>query len=194
MKVMSRQFTRVEKLILLVLIVFLLGLGYYEFVDKPVREAIASSELDLQLYDSQITTLQARLAQLTKVQNNLNALRASGETYMASYNNSKEEVAFLNDVLAETLQYTISFSNIQRNGNLIRRQFTLQYRIKGYSEAEEITQRILEGPYRCIVGNISCTVSDNDVVVVTENATFYETMVGGVADAGLPADSASTKR
>ena len=43
MKIWSRDFTRFEKTLLLILSVILIGLVYFQFVEKPVRRAISVS-------------------------------------------------------------------------------------------------------------------------------------------------------
>ena len=113
---------------------------------------------------------------------------------MGSYNNSKAEVAFLNDILAQTENYSISFSDVTRNGEQIRRYFVLQYQTKNYAAAEEITRKLCEGEYRCLVGDVKCNVSTDGKVTINESATFYETMAGGTPDAGLPENNASVKQ
>ena len=139
-----------------------------------------------------IDIVQAKLMHLTTVQSSLNAVEEAGKYgWMGSYNSSKEELAFLNSVLADTLQYTISFANVTRSGNQIRRGFSLQYEAKNYHAAQEILTNLLKGKYRCLVGDVSCTIKSSGAVEMRQSATFYETMVGGTPDAALPRDSAS---
>jgi hypothetical protein len=54
--------------------------------------------------------------------------------------------------------------------------------------------------YRCLIGNCSCKTvrvknlrEQTTYLSVNATATFFETMVGGVADAGLPADTSKKK-
>ena len=47
MKVMSRDFTLLEKLMLILLVLILLGLAYYYFVDQPVRSTVTSYNVEL---------------------------------------------------------------------------------------------------------------------------------------------------
>ena len=196
MKYMSRDFTLAEKILLVVLGLVLVGLVYYRFVDQPVREAIASSEADTEMYQMQIDALQGRLAKLSGIRDKLDELETNARgrlSYMASYNNSKQEIDFLNMILADTLQYSISFSDVTRRGDQIRRDFTLQYQIQGYDAAQDIMLKLCNGELRCMVGDIRCTIAQDGIVTINETATFYETMAGGVPDAGLPVDSASVK-
>lgn len=189
MKIMSRDFTTAEKILLAVLALILVGLAYYYFVDVPVRQAIVSSNAEIDTLQTEINVAQARLAHLQGIQTSLDELESQGNLgWMGSYNNSNAEVKFLNDVLANTLRYSINFANVVRSGDQIRRNFTLNFATNDYAEAQEVLTRLLEGENRCLVGDMSCTINTDGTVNLTATATFYETMVGGVADAGLPAD------
>ena len=195
MSIMSRDFTTGEKVLLVILSVILLGLFYYQFVDVPVRDAIASYKADAEMAQTQIDILQARVLHLKGIQDNLNELEESGNlSYMGSYNNSKEEVAFLNDILEDTMEYSVTFSSISRNGDQIRRNFTLQYKTRTYDEARRIINKLVNGKYRCLVDDIRCNVDINGTSTVNQTATFYETMVGGTPDAALPESGASVKQ
>ena len=191
MKVLSRDFTRTEIILIIVLALILVGLAYYQFVDKPVRASIADAQSEAGMLETELAAAQARLAAAQQVKNSMDALEASGNmSWMGSYNNSKAEVAFLNSILADTLQYSVTFNNVTRAGDQIRRSFTLEYRTDSYAAAHEIMARLVQSHDRCLVSDASCSLENDGVVVVRQAATFYETMVGGTPDAGLPVDSA----
>lgn len=118
-------------------------------------------------------------------------------SYMASYNNSKEELALLNDILSDTVQYTVTFTNVTRNNNQIRRNFSLQFRTEDYASMWEVINGLCESEYRCLVGDIKCQAAKerdgSRYVTADVTATFFETMVGGTPDAGLPEDKGSPK-
>ncbi len=192
MKIMSRDFTRNEKILIVILVLILLGLAYYQFVDKTVRGSIVNAQSEANMLETELASAQARLAAAQQVKNSMDELEASGQkSWMGSYNNSKAEVAFLNTILADTLQYSVTFSDVTRTGDQIRRSFTLEYRTASYASAHEIMARLCQSHDRCIVSDASCSLENDGVVVVRQAATFYETMVGGIPDAGLPADSAA---
>lgn len=196
MRVMSRDFTTKEKVILLILVLFLIGFGYYQFIDKPVRENLAKAEAETINLETDIAAVNARIATLQRMQEEIDSITASGQnSYMASYNNSKAELKLLNDVLSSALQYSISFANVTRSGDQIRRDFSLQFTAPDYDTMRSIIHNLTGVEYRCLVGNMSCSigkvqyrnVTEYGVLSVNMTATFYETMVGGVADSGLPA-------
>ena len=193
MKILSRDFTKTEKILIVLLFVVLMGLVYYQFVDKNVRSVTDNAKVEASSLEAQIDEALQRAEKLRNLQSTLDKLEEQGKlSYMGSYNNSKAEVRFLNDLLADTLTYSIEFSSVTRNGNQIRRSFKLKYQTGGFRAAREIIENLLKSENRCLVSDISCSISTSGVTDVEANATFYETMVGGTPDAGLPADSAAS--
>ena len=96
MKRLSRDFTRGEKVLLLLLALVLVGLAYYFIVDRPVRSALESAKAEKEALVTELTTLQARIARMEKMQAELDALQANPEvSKMGSYNNSKAELDFI---------------------------------------------------------------------------------------------------
>ena len=137
MKVLSRDFTLKEKILLLILSLALIGLAYYQFIDQSVRSELAIAQSEKESLQVELDAVQMRLAQLKKMEQEMADL--SGDTslgIMGSYNNSKAEIALLNDILGDTQQYSITFSDVTRNGDLIRRNFSLQFTASDYEEAK----------------------------------------------------------
>ena len=195
MKMFSRDFTRTEKILILVLALILLALVYYQFVDKNVRDTVTNANIEAQSLEDQIQVAQAQALRLSNLQKSMDELREKGDlSWMPSYNASKVEVAFLNDVLADTLSYSVEFASVTRTGNQIRRNFKLKFATGGYRAAREIIEALRSGENRCIVGDVKCTISVLGLTSVEAQATFYETMVEGTPDAGLPEDTAAAKQ
>jgi len=192
MKVLSRDFTLKEKLLLLLLGLILVGLAYFQFVDRPVREALQIAHSEADALSIELNTVEAKLARMRRMRAELDDVTAGGTaSEMGSYNNSKAEIAMLNDVLSEALQYSITFANVTRSGDQIRRNFTLQLTTDSYETMEHIINQINASHYRCLIGDLRCSgTQENDVlegnITVSATATFFETMVGGTPDAGLP--------
>ncbi|MCR5294052.1 MAG: hypothetical protein K6E30_02600, partial [Lachnospiraceae bacterium] len=183
MKVLSRDFTLKEKVLLLVLVLILLAMAYYLLVDQPIRTAMATAEAEKQSLEMELNGVTARAASLNRMRSELDSLGEGGTaSRMPSYNNSEAELDLLNNVLMATTRYSVAFSNVTRNGDQIRRNFTLQFSAPDYKTMEEIISQLEESPYRCLLGDISCSLHEGDEnaeVSVSATATFYETLVGG---------------
>ena len=196
MKILSRDFTMRESILIGLLALILVMLCYYQFVDKPVRTAINSANAEKVSIQTELDAVRAKVEVVNSMRDELEGIDASGKkSRMESYNNSKAELALLNDILASATNYSISFAEVTRDGDQIRRAFTLQFVANDYNTVEKILEDLAKSPYRCLVGDITCAGSTRSgggtQVNVSASATFFETMVGGEPDSGLPADTAA---
>lgn len=211
MKVLSRDFTLREKILLIVFCLILLALAYYRFVYVPCNNAIERARTDRDNYQTELLIALTKEAQLRKMKTELDSLGELQETSrMDSYNNSKAELSLLNSVLETADNYSVSFASVTRDGDQIRRNFSLQFTTGSFQTAKRIIARLAESEYRCLIGDMQYTktlrranegettvggqwidgVYYFDVITVATTATFFETMYGGTPDAGLPADRA----
>ena len=211
MKVLSRDFTTKEKIMLVVFCLLLLGLAYYRFFYVPTRDQIAAANSQRKNYQLELTEVMAEESQIRKMKEELDELGDLKDvSRIESYNNSKAEISLLNSVLEPANEYSIKFSKITRVENLIRRNFTLTFKTDSFVSAKRIISSLEDSPYRCVLGDVKYDlnyqrrISEEQptrgglwigdeyyyyVVVVNTSATFFETMYDGVADAGLPAES-----
>ena len=196
MKIMSRDFTTREKIMLLVLTLILLAAGYYAVIDQPIRTAINEAKSQQDELNTELMLLQTKAASLSRMQSELDSIEQSGSLgKMGSYNNSKAELDELNQLLQDANTYDISFSDVTRDGDLIRRSFSLTFSAPDYDKAADLVNRLCTGEWRCIVSDLRYVAAGDDLntgsVNVGVTATFYETMQGGKADSGLPADASA---
>lgn len=194
MKVFSRDFTLREKILLLFLCVLLVGAMYYQFVDQPVRRAVQNAKSEKERMETELSAVQTKIAGLEEMKKELEEVSSEENvSIMGSYNSSKAEMKMLNDILERAEQYSITFTDVTREGDQIRRNFTLQFTTSGYAAATQILTDLVHGEYRCLLGDVHCIAEQQNIldgqISISATATFYETMVGGKPDAGLPEDS-----
>ena len=118
---MSRSFTKREKILLLIMAVLLLGLVYYRFVIVETANAVERydvSELESELLVEQMKA-ESKAKMLAEMENG--TIKANGK--VASYNNIKNEIRELNDILGGTSGYNISFEQAVRSGDSVRRRY-----------------------------------------------------------------------
>lgn len=194
MEKFGRSFSTREKVLLLILTILLLGLGYYYFVDQPVRNAIQSANIERDTSQVELDALNIKLFNLRKMENELNNIEQGVyHSSMKSYNNVKSEIALLNDLLESSEDYSVSFAEVTRDGNQIRRPVSLQFSTSSYYTATSILSKLYASEDRCLIQDVrissksgNTTNLKNDAVSVAATVIFYETLVGGIEDAGLP--------
>lgn len=196
MKRLNRNFTLIEQIVLIVVSIILLGLIYYLVIAKPVKDGIAAAHAERDGVQLQLDSAILKRDTLDKMQRNLNAIREADGMLgkLESYNNSKKEINFLNDALLKTSSYSLGFEDISRNGDLIRRTAAIQFVVPDYAMARKVLKKLNSCPYRCLIHDIAIG-SDNSTedilegkITVNVSLTFYETMVDGQEDSGLPKD------
>ena len=196
---MSREINAKEKVLLVILVLIILGFAYYRFVDQPVRKNLAKAEAEYSSLQSELTEVRVKIRELQRMQDEIDEITSGGkDSFMPSYNNAKEELALLNDILNESVtQYSVSFTSVSRYKDQIRRDFKLDFTTPDYESMKIVIDKLTGVDYRCMIGDCNCNVirvrnqnnEETTALSVSTTATFYETMVGGTADAGLPPDS-----
>ena len=76
MKALSRSFTLKEKILLLLLSLVLVGLAYYQFVDQPVRSALAQAQAEADSLSMELNAVNSKLATMRKMRTELDDVTA----------------------------------------------------------------------------------------------------------------------
>ncbi len=197
--IFTREFSTREKALLVVLILIVVSALYYLFIFQPVTDSINNAESVAADLEIQLASLDAKVARIQKMQKSVEEYANNGHivSIMPSYNAGKQELVFLNSTLAASQDYYVGFTNITREGNQIRREFSLRFTVDSYSDAEDILNVLEHSDLRCLISDFTVKPVEQDEMVEEGEveascvATFYETMFGGVADAELPEDSAA---
>ena len=186
MKILSRDFTALEKLILLILVLILMGLGYYRFIDQPVRKGIEEAEAQCEKLQVDLNDVNFRIQEYLDRLNELNEAKELRQS-MPSYNSSEEEIKILNDVLSAATSYSFNVEKITLSENQIRRNFTFSFTAPDFRRVKDIFYGLSNSHVRCLIGNVECgglTVSpDGDSISVRADGAFYETLMDAERDA-----------
>jgi hypothetical protein len=196
----TKGFTTREKSLLVILILVIIGAVYFLFVHQPVSDGIDIANKRAVTLEEDLAIINAKAQKISGMKDEMAEIEKSGKTpsAMPSYNSSKQEIDFLHGILSsQTLDYMVNFTEITREGNQIRRKFSLNFTGKDYNEAESILEALENSEVRCLIGDLRIQPVESDAdlfsgeVDVSCIATFYETMYGGKADSDLPEDKAA---
>lgn len=192
MRLLDRSFNKAESALLLVLALLLVILLYFKLIYFPAGEAIERAHSERDALETELMSVQLRVNQLTKMKEELDRIGGDADR-MASYNNAKAELSLLNNALSEARDYSIAFDDVTREGDQIRRNFQLEFSADSFDAAQSILTRLTASEYRCLIGDVEYRQhrdagEANGLAELRATATFYETMVGGKPDAGLPQD------
>ena len=197
MKILTRDFTKREIVLLIILGITIIGALYYLFVYQTIETGITAASAQAEALENQ---LQATQAQVKKIQAMDEEMGDDAfKSYMPSYNASKQELDFMHSILASTEDYQVYFTYLTREGDQIKREFTLQYTANNYKHAEDIIEALENSEVRCLINDFIVTAKErehylsDDKVIVNLTGAFYETMFDGKADQELPEDKKVTE-
>lgn len=194
MRLVSRDFTLIEKCVLLVLSIILIAIGYYRLIDQPVRQGISEAEAQCAKLQEELDAVNARISDYELRVSEVDEARELRH-YMPSYNASDEELRILNDVLGMASMYSVNVEKITLSeptaggGNQIRRNFQFSFQSPDFELVKGIFTRLSNSRLRCMIGNVEyggLTVTpDGSSVSVRANGAFYETLIDAQMDAVL---------
>lgn len=176
---MSRSFTRREKILILCLAVIVLVTVYMKVVYFDVSETMQQYPTLLAEAQEQLALEQQKYSSLQAMRNELEELKKSGAQIQAvpNYDNSKKIMEELNQILRPCQDYSLNFLPLEQEGNIIRRKISMQFSCSNYATAEQVVRNIDGMPYRCLITSLS--LQGNDTIKTGEvsirlDVTFFE--------------------
>ncbi len=197
--ILKRSFTKREKIMFLVLAIIVIIAAYYFLVAKNVSDIKTANDARYQELQVQIEAQQKISANLAKMKKELEGSNGvQSLSYVASYDNVKNELDELNSILSGTSNYNVTFDQPVLSGQTVRRNVKLTFSTGDYDSAIALVEKLQNGRYRCEIADMSLTgkmlaSGKAESVSGTLNLVFYETTKGSTNLSGL-ATKDSTKK
>ena len=195
MSILNRDLSKSEKNLLVLLLIVIVGAVYYLFVFTPIENGIQSAKIEQQALQTELDVANAKVEKIKAMTEELSGKSSAHSSYMPSYNAGKDELDFLHEILRDTENYSVKFTTLTREKDLIRREFAMRFSVKNYAKAKEVVKALEHCDVRCLVADVVVSPLDRDSnlqdgeVDVNLTGTFYETLQGGKPDKDLPEDS-----
>jgi hypothetical protein len=174
---------------LLVPILLLLAVCWYQFVFVATRDQIAAANAQREEVETNLTIEQARSEKRASMLSELETLKSQqAVTEIPDYDNIQNVMNTLNTVLAQASSYQLTFADPVKaeDSNLVRRNVTLTFRCPSLAAADTIIRDLYASPYRCVIDSMALAADDaagtnngtaslsDDAVSVTMAITYYE--------------------
>lgn len=181
---MNRTFTSREKVLLVVLAVLLIGCFYYLVVLQPSLSAIASSDSAVAAAEDEMLVQQAVATRKAELVEQIREAQESGvdQKTLPPYDNTKNELAELDAILANATSYNIDFSSAEIAGTLVRRSVSIAFTADSYDAAQNVLQKLIDCKYSCLVTDIAVSgaglgqTSSQGEVKASAAVTFFESL------------------
>ena len=190
---LSREFKRSEKIVLLVLAVILLILVYYRFVYRWVDDRIRAA--DTIEIETEMMREQAKALEIKEMQAAIGNPAQDTGGYVPSYNNFKEEADALNEIMKKSSSFSFEYMQPEADGDAVRREIAVSFTATSYRTARRILREIHDCPSRCLIRDLRITALDsggeetahlrNAGVSCTLSVVFFETLYDADTTDGL---------
>lgn len=161
---LSKQFTRREKILMVLLAVLLLAGGYFRLIHLPVTVALSDIAARQTEADGQIIVLEVKLQKLTEMRAELERIRSDPALVsIPDYDNLQRVMVFLNMTLAAAADYDLSFQQVElpTEGQVVRRTIDMTFQCASYNTARAVIGALHASPYRCQLGGLSILPAAN---------------------------------
>lgn len=185
---LNRKLSTKEVVLFLVLAFAFLALLYYEVVYIPLNEQLAS--YDTTDIESQMELEQARAQKIKAMNAEMAANKAESVGVVATYNNLKNEMKALNEIVGKASTYNFSFQDPVGSGSTVRRNIGISFTANNYADAETIIRELYSCEYRLLIQDMTISPSSYDNletgdVAVNMTVTFFETTDGATTTEGI---------
>lgn len=173
---MKRAFTTREKVLLVILAVMLLAIGYFKLVLEPINDSVASLQAQASAEQDMMVQQSAILANMNKMQQELDQIQESGEAKPLPEHDNKEQLLMeLYGILGEAKEYSLNFGTMTKyNDYIMQRPLYLSFTAANYAHASNILSALHSSDNINQMSDVSFTFQKDDGVSVTLAITYFE--------------------
>ncbi len=190
---LSHEFTKREKILLLICAVLFLGFFYYEVVYRNVQARLADYNTDTLVTEIQVETAKAsKISQMQRVIEDSEG-KVTGD--LSIYNNQSAEITAMGEIFDEDADnVSISWSDPVLSQTIVRRDVTISFHCTSYQSFRNVLQKMSEMKYRCLIRDVTVSgydrnagtgIQDGNDLNASIQVTFFETTEGASNLSGL---------
>lgn len=177
---MTREFTKREKALLLILVCILLGAVYYFLVALPSMNKISAATEQTVMLQEDMMVETAKMKQIKEMQQKIEeaSLRNGFKTEIPAYDNLENVMKQLDSILSSTTDYALAFSPTTEEGSLIYRPIEIQFQCANYSVARSVIDKIYTSPFKSMIDTLSVNnVEYNDADIANHPVEITMTVI-----------------
>lgn len=175
-----------EAIMVVFLVVLLVAVVYYMFFLTPLKEELASIDVEIAKVETQIESFQEDLQEMDYMQKVVDEKKAIPEdqrTEVAPYDNLVDVLAALDEYLyANSKSYKLTFPDpeVAEDGT-VRRVVEMEFECSNYEAARAMVDDLTGNKWRCLVSETLISAADegatdieSSTVEVKLTVTFFE--------------------
>lgn len=157
---LSKQFTRRERVLLVILALLLLFAVYFLAVHRPVTEALDRIRIERENVSADLLVLEAKQQRMEQMRKEVDEILSQPNVAeIPTYDNLQQVMNFLNTVLSSASGYTLNFQSLQQpeEDAILRRTMQIAFVAASYDGARSMVEQLQNCPYRCQISDFSIT-------------------------------------
>ena len=150
-------------LFLLLAVTALSGLWYLCFY-APIRKDTARLWEQAVTLDSQLVEAASTISRMKAMEQAMadEGPNSSNTSQVAPFDNKQQVLSALHEILENTLEYNLTFADPEFYAEgLVRRTVIMDFRCRNFSDSRIIIRTLSEGPWLCLIRNLSVSGSGN---------------------------------
>lgn len=185
---MNRKVITGQRIFLLLCMLLLLGIGYYQFIWKSTAKTMET--YNLVLLEDELLLAQTKAIRMAEMERVIKENDGVSVGLIADYNNLENEIKELNEILEVTQSYQLDFEDATTDGSIVRRNININFQVDDYSTAKKIIHSLQNCRYKSLVRDVTLSTKEGGLqntnqIHVSLQVTFYEGVSEGVSTAGL---------
>lgn len=175
---MNREFTKREKVLLLIFAVLLIAVGYYKLLLEPINSQIESYRSLAQEEQMQMDTAQLQAVRMKQMETEIAQAKAAGiERTIPDYDNSAVLLPQLYQIMDSTIEYAMDFDEITFEGNIAARPVQIEFETANYQKARRVIDKLCTTGYAMQIEDMTiqeARTTDKRSVHTYLSITFFE--------------------
>ena len=179
------------KVLAVALILVILGMVYYYFVDTSFQQQKAS--YDTTPIEEQMTVELVKAQTIKKMQEEIAKGGSGLNGVVAVYDNQSTEIQAINDMFGENAtNIMIEWKIPELTGQIVRRDAAIKFTTDSYVNARQIIDQLASSDYRLVINDVNINAGNRDAsfetseeINVSVSVTFFETTFGAESTKGL---------
>ncbi|MGN1388167.1 MAG: hypothetical protein ACI4WR_00810 [Bulleidia sp.] len=190
---LSHEFTKREKILLLICAILFLGFFYYEVVYRNVQARLADYNTDNLVTEIQLET--AKSSKISQMQRVIEDSEGKVTGDLSIYNNQSAEITAMGEIFDEDADnVSLSWSDPVLSGTIVRRDVTISFHCTSYQNFRNVLKKMSEMQYRCLIRDVTVSgydrnagtgIQDGSDLNASIQVTFFETTEGASNLSGL---------
>ena len=175
---MNREFTKREKILLLIFAVLIIVLGYFKLILEPINNQVNEYRGMESEEQAEIDVKTVQALQMSLMEKEIKKAQENGiSRIIPTFDNSAILLPKLYQIMDSTSAYSMNFGEITTEGGVVMRPVAISFETRTYAQARAVIDRLYDTNYAMQIEDVTIQerkATDADSVNTYLSVTFFE--------------------